>query len=103
MLMNTWEFHLSNWQGVGPVWVISVSFVYTGLLVLAFPQSHRLNLNYCSKFSLLLAFSFLFVCMVDQTQMCPLSFSPSGLLQGIKYNIERLKGGTLEPWITRGT
>ena len=103
MLMNTWEFHLSNWQGVGPVWVISVSFVYTGLLVLAFPQSHRHNLNYCSKFSLLLAFSFLFVCMVDQTQMCPLSFSPSGLLQGIKYNIERLKGGTLEPWITRGT
>ena len=32
------------------------------------------------------------VCMVDQTQMSPSSISPLGLFQGIKYNIERLKG-----------
>ena len=30
--------------------------------------------------------------MVDQTQMSPSSISPLGLFQGIKYNIERLKG-----------
>ena len=33
----------------------------------------------------------------------PSSILPLGLLQGIICNIERLKGGTLEPWITRGT
>ena len=33
--MNTWQFYLSNWQWVVPVWAIFVSFVYTGLLVWA--------------------------------------------------------------------
>ena len=33
---------------------------------------------------------------------CPLSMSPLGLYQGIICNIERLKGGTLEPWVTGG-
>ena len=32
MLINSSQFHLSNWQGVGTVWAIHVSFVYTGLL-----------------------------------------------------------------------
>ena len=39
-----------------------------------------------------LPFCFLFVCMVDQTEMCPSSISPLGLLQRIKCNTERLKG-----------
>ena len=78
--MNTWQFHLSNWQGVGPVWAMSISFVYTGLLVGAFSQSHKLNLTYCLKSSPLLAFCFLLVCMVDQTLMCFSSISPLGLL-----------------------
>ena len=34
--MNTWQFHLWNWQGTIFVWAVSVSFVYTGLLVWAF-------------------------------------------------------------------
>ena len=76
MLINTRQFHLSNCQKVGPVYTISISFVYTELLVRAIPQSHRLNLTYCSKSSLLLTFCFLFVCMVDQAQMCPSSISP---------------------------
>ena len=72
---------------MGPVWAISVSFVYTGLLVWAFLQSHKLNLTYCLKSSLLLAFCFLFVCMVDQTQMYPSSISPLGLFQRIICSI----------------
>ena len=35
--MNTWQFNLLNWQGVGPMCAIFLSFVYTGLLVQAFP------------------------------------------------------------------
>ena len=81
--MNSWQFHLSNLQRVGRVWAISVSFVYTGLLVWAYLQSHNLNLTYCLKSCLLLVLCFLFVCMIDQTQMYPSSISPLGLLQRI--------------------
>ena len=28
MLMNTWQFHLSKWQRLGPMWAISISFAY---------------------------------------------------------------------------
>ena len=49
--MNIWQFHLLNWQGVGPICAIFVSFVYTGLIVWAFLQSHNLNLTYCFKSS----------------------------------------------------
>ena len=87
--------------GMGPMWGISVSFLYTGLLVWAFPKS-QLNLAYGSKSFLVLAFCFLFVCMTDPTQMYPSSISPLGLFQGIICNIERLKSGTLEPCITGG-
>ena len=82
-----------------PKWAISISFVYTGLFVWAFSQLHRLSFTDCSKSSLSLAFCFQFVCMVDPTQMCPSSVSPLGLFQGITWNIEWLKDGTLEPWI----
>ena len=77
------------------MWVIVISFVYTELLVLAFPQSHRLNLVYRLESSLLLAFRFVLVCMVDQTQMSSSAISPYGVFQGIVSNIERLEGG---PW-----
>ena len=33
LLMNTWQFNLSNWQEVVLIWAISVSFVYIGILV----------------------------------------------------------------------
>ena len=105
MLKNTWQFHLSNWQDMGLMWAIS--FVYSELLVWAFPQSHRLNLSYYLKSSLLLAFCFLLACVVDQTQMCPSSISPLGIFQGIICNIGRFKrkeeGRVLESWITGGT
>ena len=56
MLMSICHFHLSNWVGVGPVRPISVSFYYTGLLVWGFLQPHKLNITYCLKSFLLLAF-----------------------------------------------
>ena len=89
----------------GSLWVISTSFVYTGRLIRAFPQLKTLNLTYCSKFSLLLAFSFLFNCMINLTQICMTPWNSSNgkmddllpleLLQGIIRNIERLKEETL--------
>ena len=66
----------------------SVSFVYTGLLVRAFPNLHRLNLTYYWKSSTLLAFCFLFVCITDPTQI--------ELLELFQWSVcknERLKGG----------
>ena len=51
----------------GLMWAISISFDNTGLLVSLFPQSHKLNFNYCQKYFLLFACCFLFVCMVYQT------------------------------------
>ena len=100
--MNIWQFNLLNWQGVGPMLAISISFVCTGLIVWAFPQLHRLNLTYCLKSSLLLAFCFLLVFMIDQTRMCPSSISPLGVFYQNICNIDRLKGGTLELLITWG-
>ena len=85
--VNTWQFNYSNSQGVGPVCTNSVSFVYTELLVWALLQSDKLNLTYCLKSVLLLPFCFQFVCMVYQTRMCPLSFSPLRLFWGIICNI----------------
>ena len=60
---------------------------YTRLLVRAFLQSHKLNLTYCSISCLLLAFCFLYVCIVDQNQMYlspiwPLVWTPSYLEGG---------------------
>ena len=95
MLINTLQFHLLNWQGLGPVWVISISVVYTRLLVWAFPQLLKLNLTYCLKSSLSLACCFLFVYLIDQTQIYPLSIWLLALFQGIICNIEILKR---EPW-----
>ena len=101
LLMSTLQFHLLNWQGVGPKWAISFFFVYTGLFVQVYPQSHKLNLIYCLKCSLILGFCSLFLCMVDQIQMYPSSISPLGLFQVIICNAESLEGGTLEPLISR--
>ena len=72
---------------VVPVWAISVSFVYTGLLVWALIQPHKLNLTYYFKSSLLLVFCSMHICTVDQSQMYPSSISPLGLFQGIICNI----------------
>ena len=85
MLMNTWQFDLSNWQGVRLVWIISAFFVYTGLLVWTFLRSHKLNVTYCLK------------SLVDQTQMHPTSISPLGLFQEIVCNIH-----SVNPFIYRG-
>ena len=93
--MNTWQLHLSNWQGVGPVWAISISFVYIGLLIWAFLQSHKLNLTYCLKSSVTCILPS--VCLVDQTQMYPSSISLLGLFQGIICNIH-----SVNPFIYRG-
>ena len=76
---------------MGHVWVISVSFVHSALLAWAFPAS-----------SLLLAFYFPFVYMVDQTQMYFTSVSPLRLFQGIICNTERLKGRPWSPELLEG-
>ena len=53
------------YKGVGPVWVFSISLVYTGLLLWIVPQSQKVNLTYCLKSSLFLTFSFcLFVWLI---------------------------------------
>ena len=99
MITNTWQFHLSKYQGLCTMWIISISFAYVELLVQVFSQSIRFNLTYCLKLSLLLEFYFMF----DQTQMCPSFISSLGLFQGIICNIEWLRGRILEHWITGGT
>ena len=101
--MNTSQSHLSNWQVQGPVWAIPIFFVYTGLLVWAFSQSHSLNLTYYLKSCRLLAFCFLFVSMVYQTEMSISSISPIGLFQVIICNTERLKGGPCNHELLGGT
>ena len=94
--LNTWQFHLLNWQGVGPMLAISISFVYTRLLAWAFLQSHKLNLTYCLKCCLLLEFFFR---MDDQTQMHPSSStSLLGLFQRITYDIVRTPSFLWEGW-----
>ena len=72
---------------------IWISSLYTRLLVWAFPQSHELILLF-EIFPVTCIFCFLFICMVDETQMYPSSISPLGLFQGIICNIDRMKGGT---------
>ena len=62
ILMSTWQFHLSNRQGMGPAWAISSYFVYSELLVWAFPQSDSLNLTHCKISSLLLCI-LIFACL----------------------------------------
>ena len=69
----------------------------TCLSIWAFPQLQKLNLTYCLKSSLLLAFCLLFVCMVAQTQMYSSSISPLELFQRIICNIHSVK-----PIIYRG-
>ena len=101
MLMNAWQFHLSNWQGFGLVQTIYISFVYTELLAWAFPQSHRLNIIVGN---LPVTCILLSGCLYNwsNSNVSPSSCSPLGLFQGIIFNIERLKWGTLEPLITGG-
>ena len=68
--MNTWQFHLLNWQWLRLVRVISVSFIYTVLLVITFLQSHKLNVTFCLWPPYYLH-SALFACVVDKTKMSP--------------------------------
>ena len=91
----TTDSHFPNWSGLYSLWAISLSFVYTRLLVRAFPHLHKLNLTYHSKSSMLLAFCFLFICIIHPTQICLSSILLEllQLFQGIVCNNERLKGG----------
>ena len=82
MLMNIWQFHLMNWQGVGPMLAIFISFFTLHYLSEHF-HSHTGLIFLIANSPLLLAFCFLLVCMVDQTQMCPSCISPLGLFQRI--------------------
>ena len=102
MLMNTLLFHLSNWWGLGPIWVFCLSFVYTWLLLWAFPQSSHADLIFLIAWNLpcYLHFAFcFFYCWFNSN--VPSSISSLNCLTG-SYNTERLEGGNLEPWITRG-
>ena len=75
-------------------------FFYKRLIVWAFLQSLKLNLTYCLKFSLLLAFCFLFVCMIDQLK-CTLIHLIIRIVSGdyMQYwEAERGKPGALNYW-----
>ena len=73
-------------------------FCFCRFTCLSISQSHKFNLTYCLKSPCFLHFTFcLFVWLLKL--MYPPSISPLGLFQWIIYNIERLKGGTLEPWV----
>ena len=75
-----------EWEGLGPLWTLSVSFVYTKWLVWAYfysPTSLILLLEIFHVIFILLSS----VCMVDQTQIYPSSISLLELFQGIVYNI----------------
>ena len=100
MLIDTCQFHLSNWQEVGPMWAILI-FVYHELLAYAFSQSHRLDLIFCLNSFPLLTFCFLLVCMV-KLKCVPHPSHYKDCFRGIIYNIARLKERTLEPCITGG-
>ena len=100
MLMNTWQFHLWNKQGVGPMWTISISFLFTVNHLSEHSHSHTgLILLIVWNLHCYLHFAFcLFVWLIKLK--CLSSISPLGLFQGIIHNIEGLKGGTLKSWIT---
>ena len=95
MLVNTWKFpfvelargrfHMGHLR----------FFCLHRIICLNIPTVTQAYLTHSLKSSLLLAFCFLFVCTVDQTQMYPSSISPLGLFQRIICNTERLKGGDL--------
>ena len=82
-------------------WVSSGPSLLLLFKVEDFPHLQMLNLTYCSKSSLLLAFCFLFNCMTNLTQICMIPWNSSNgkmddilpleLLQGIIHHIERKK------------
>ena len=75
-------------------------FVYTRLLVWAFPLLLKLNLTYCLNLPCYLHFAFcLFVWLIKLKFTFHLSYH-EGCFRGIICSIERQIGGTLEPWIT---
>ena len=82
--MNNWQFNLSNWQAVGPLWAISISSVY----------SHKVNLTYWFKSSLLLGFCFLFVWLI-KLKCTPHPFHHQDCFRE-SYVI--LRGWRREPW-----
>ena len=70
------------------------------LLAWSFPHLRKLNFTYCLKFSLLLAFCFLFVCMIDQLK-CTLIHLIIRIVSGdyMQYwEAERGKPGALNYW-----
>ena len=81
---------------------IFIFFVYSGLFVAVFPHLHGLNLTYCSKSSLLLAFCFLFVYVTGITEICTSLLSLLELFQGIICLIERMKEGSVSTALLGG-
>ena len=69
MLMNTWQFHLWNWQVVDPAW--DTSFICLHWITCLSFLSHTNLILLIAWNLLLLEFCFLFVCIIDQTQMYP--------------------------------
>ena len=70
--MNTWQFHLSNWQRTGPMWIIRFCLHWITCL--------RILILFIALNLPLLAFCFLYV--VDPNQTCLSSISPLGLFRG---------------------
>ena len=92
--MNTWQFHLSNCQGLGPVSTFFVSFVYTVLLVWAFPQLHRLDL-YCLILPCYLHFAFCLFVWLIKLKCASHPFHHQDCFRGSYAKLKDWKG---EPW-----
>ena len=100
--MNTWQFHFVKLVKGGSYAAYLYFFVYIGLFVAVFPHLHGLNLTYCSKSSLLLAFCFLFVYVTGITEMCTSLVSLLELFQRIICVIERMKEGSVSTALLGG-
>ena len=90
MLINTWKFHLLNWQRGASGEVYLRLFCLHWITCLNIPTVRRALSYILLMSSLLLAFCFLLVFMVDQIQMYPSSISPLGLFQEIVCNIHNV-------------
>ena len=95
--MNTWQFHLLNWEGLGLVWAISVCF---------FTSDYLSEHSHCHTGVILLIIrnlpSYLHLALCCFVWLTELKCAPhpshhKGCFRGSLCNIERLKVRALEP------
>ena len=86
MLMNTWQFHLSNWKWVGLMWAIFVS---------AFTRLNKIDLTYCLKSPLYLHLAF---CLFAWLIKFKCTLHPSHYYDCFRGSFKILSGWKRETW-----